>query len=268
MKKSFFFIKDKIKLHYTKSGAGEKSIFLFHGSGQTEKAFDEIRTYFENEYMVYCFDLFFHGQSSWLEEDLLTEQDWLSFFNDFLLDQKITQFSIVTFSLGTRFGLLIYQELYTRVENVWLIAPEGLRFHWLYLLATQTMVMRWIFYYIIKYPKYLLNFISVLNQMNLVPKIGYQLVKKFMSVKERRFQFYKTWVVFRKLKFDTQKVIALANQQNTQIIIFASEKDYIVSFKPVKAFFEKLKNGKIQVYQVDHFKLLYELTKYSNTFDQ
>ena len=55
MKESQFFVKDKIKLHYTKSGYGEKSIFFFHGSGQTEKIFDEIRVNFEKEYTFFGF---------------------------------------------------------------------------------------------------------------------------------------------------------------------------------------------------------------------
>lgn len=261
MKESFFFEKDGIKLHYTKSGSGEKCVCVFHGSGQTENVFDQIRVCFDEKYTVYCFDLFFHGQSSWLEIESFTAKDWVSFFCDFLLENEINYFSILTFSLGTRFGLSLYEKIAERIEKSWIIAPEGLKIHWVYSLATGTIFTRFLLRCIIINPQYLLAFMFLLTKVNLIPKRGYQFLEKLMKSREKRLQFYKTWIVFRKLIFNTNKVINLMNAQNHDITIIASKNDYIVPFVDVQCFFKKLQHKKVQTCKVDHFKLIHELSK-------
>jgi len=55
-------------LVYRKSGSAKKTLLLFHGFGQDHTAFDAIDTLNEL-YTCYSFDLFFHGQSTWANDD-------------------------------------------------------------------------------------------------------------------------------------------------------------------------------------------------------
>ncbi|HEY5824200.1 MAG TPA: hypothetical protein VIT44_07545, partial [Cyclobacteriaceae bacterium] len=56
-------------LHYIKSGSGPKSLLLFHGFGQDHRSFDDLTIVLAGEYTLYSFDLFFHGESSWRNDE-------------------------------------------------------------------------------------------------------------------------------------------------------------------------------------------------------
>lgn len=263
MKKESRFFKEKdVKIHYTVSGNGPKKLIVFHGFGQTESVFDELNLSFVEEYTIYCFDLFFHGKSSWLQTDLFTQKEWVIFFQLFLNKEKIDSFSLLTFSLGTRFGLSLYQNMPQKVAQIWLIAPEGLTIHWVYKLITGFKFTRFLFRYTVVYPHFFLNIIYALSRMRLIPLRGYRFLSMMMKTPEQRLQVYKTWIVLRKLVFNSSQVIKNLNKHQTSLTIFASKKDYIVPFLFIKKFIKKVTLFHLETYKVAHFRLIQEVTRF------
>lgn len=261
-KESRFFEQKEVKIHYTISGDGPNSLIVFHGFGQTEAVFNELNSCFTEEYTVYCFDLFFHGKSSWLQTDLFTQKDWIEFFERFLNAERIEQFSLLTFSLGTRFGLSLYEKMPKKISQIWLIAPEGLTIHWVYKIITGFKFTRFLFRYTVVNPAFFLNIIYVLSKMGLVPLRGYRFLAMMMKTSEQRLQVYKTWIVLRKLVFNRTLVIENLNQYKTPLTIFASKKDYIVPFLFIKKFVKKVNIFHLEKYKVAHSRLIKEVTFY------
>ena len=112
------------------------------------------------------------------------------------------------------------------------------------------------------FKKPFLNFILILSKVKLVPLRGYRFLTMLMKTGENRLQLYKTWIILRKLVFDTKKVTKNLNQYQTNITVFASPKDYIVPFFFVRNFLKKVNHYHLEKYQVAHFRLIQEVVTY------
>jgi len=114
------------ELFYFKEGAGNKTILLFHGFGQDHRAFESWNESLKNEYTIYTFDLFFHGNSRWQNNRALEKEDWKKVLQLFFDREKIEDFEIAGFSIGTKFVLAAMELFPDRVKRIILIAPDGI----------------------------------------------------------------------------------------------------------------------------------------------
>lgn len=77
-------------LSYQKKGRGKNVLLLFHGFGQTKEVFDPLMNELETNNTLYSFDLFFHGGSSWNQDEQALEKEiWGSILHQFLRENKI-----------------------------------------------------------------------------------------------------------------------------------------------------------------------------------
>src|SRR6478736_2698347 len=109
------------ELYYYREGDGNKVILLFHGFGQDHKAFDSWIEAFEKDYAIFTFDLFFHGNSKWVNQQALTKQDWKKIIELFLKQEKVDQFEIAGFSIGAKFVLTTLELFPERTSKVILL---------------------------------------------------------------------------------------------------------------------------------------------------
>ncbi len=143
------------KLHYEKSGTGSQVLLAFHGFGQDKSYFDELIKIWSDTYTIYTFDIYFHGESFWPngKERPLTKADWQAIIKAFVIQEDITRFSLVGFSMGGKFVLATLENFADHVNEVTLIAPDGIKTSFWYSLATYPLFFRKIFENIIHQPK-------------------------------------------------------------------------------------------------------------------
>ncbi|MDB5273031.1 MAG: alpha/beta hydrolase, partial [Chitinophagaceae bacterium] len=100
---------DKACLHYRQYGKGSSVLLCFHGYGQDHDVYRELETLYGSKYTIYSFDLFYHGQSFWHNKTQpLEKEDWSAIMADFFAIQKINRFSLVGYSMGSRFALATF----------------------------------------------------------------------------------------------------------------------------------------------------------------
>ncbi|MBC7893637.1 MAG: alpha/beta hydrolase, partial [Sphingobacteriaceae bacterium] len=116
---------DSIHLRYRSFGSGPRTLLAFHGMGQSGAAFSSLGTVLGDTFTTYAFDLFFHGESSGLNEPL-SKPFWAELLRRFLAEKKVERFSVAGFSLGGRLALATLETLYDRIDEVILVAPDGL----------------------------------------------------------------------------------------------------------------------------------------------
>ncbi|MCP4521094.1 MAG: alpha/beta hydrolase [Cytophagales bacterium] len=254
---SAVFERDNIKLHYYVLKNGNPPLLMFHGFGQTGEAFNVLVSSLSKKHDIYSFDLFFHGESDWLSVDLYQKEEWKHFFCDFLKNEKISSFSILSFSIGTRFALSLCEGLEDqKIEEVFLIAPEGLSIHWFYYMVTYVPFFRLLFYVITVNPQPFFKITSLLQKLSILNKKDYHFLNKVMMVKEQRLRLYRTWIVFRKLFYNQSLVVSCLNKHKIPVKIFASKRDNLISYRLVQSFAKKIKNVHLQTYSVSHFGLI------------
>ena len=253
------FVRDeKCSLHYAKSGEGSIKYLVFHGFGQ-----DHSITHLfpqSNDRTYYVFDLFFHGRSEWKNgEQPLEKGHWIQLVTKFLEKEDINRFSLISFSIGSRFALTILESFPDRVESNVLIAPDGLKKSLWYWLATYPFITRKFFKSMITHHWFFRLFANSVRELKLLHKGLIRFAESQMNTKERRERAYMSWVVFRHLTVKTRRICELVNDHPINTTIIVGRNDKVITEKWTRKFTRNLAiKPKIVRLPCGHNRLLHE----------
>jgi pimeloyl-ACP methyl ester carboxylesterase len=249
-------------LFYSKSGTGKKSLLLFHGFGQDHRAFDCWIEKLQNEYTLYSFDLFFHGQSSWMSQEALEKIDWNKIIDLFLQQEKISEFEIAGFSMGGKFSLATLEAFPEKVKKMILLAPDGIKTSFWYSLATYPIAMRAVFKSMILHPNRLYRLTKIFRSFGLVDRGLLRFAESQMDTEEKRNRVYFSWVYFRKLKFDLSKIASLLNELRIPLTLMVGKHDKVIQAKNMEVFLGKVNSKQFEVVEAGHNDLIRKAIEY------
>lgn len=253
----------KALMYYSKSGKGKKVLLTFHGFGQTSNHFHELEDVLASEYMIYSFDLFFHGKSYWPFGDQPLQKDfWNKFFAGFLESQQIERFSLLGFSMGGKFVLSSLEYFYSKIDKVILIAPDGIKTSFWYNIATYPTLLQGIFKRTIVKPRIYHNVVNTLNRFKLLDKSLHRFANTQMITRAQRRRVYFSWIVFRDLKFSAKKIADILNENKIELELFLGTYDKIINLKNMKYFLSNLNNYKLEILTAGHSNLIHAVAKY------
>ena len=244
-------------LHYYKIGNGSKSMLAFHGFGLTGKSFEPIAKILSEEYTVYSFDLFFHGKSHWGNiKEPLTKDYWGKLLSAFIEENNILNFSILAFSLGGKFALATLEQLSSRIEEMIMIAPDGIQTQIWYNLATYPVAFQDYFKSMIVRPKRFFNILDLIKRMGLLDKgISKFAASQMNSVKKRRRVYY-SWVVFKNLTYDMKKIADEINKNKISFTLYLGDFDKIITKQGMKKLTNLLDSHEITMLECGHNNLI------------
>lgn len=238
----FMFVRDHFvsyrdsQLHYAKGGHGPRRLLLFHGFGQNFQVFHTWVTLLENDFTLYAFDLYFHGDSSWPARTAVEKSDWKIILDQFLTTEQIDRFEVGGFSMGGKFALVTLALFAHRVERLVLIAPDGIKTSFWYSLATYPIATRALFRSMIIKPNRLFRIIRALRALRLVDNGLLRFAELQMNTLEKRKRVYFSWVYFRHLKFDRSNIRRLLNTGNIPFLVITGRFDRIITTRNMEAF--------------------------------
>ena len=242
------------QLHYFKHEGGRKILLAFHGFGQDNQIFSDWIELINEEYTVYAFDLFYHGKSI-RSYNKLTKDEWSEYLKAFLIKENIHVFSVVGFSLGGRFAIassLVFGKL---IEELILIAPDGVFLTKWFKLATHPSI-RWLFKYLMLNPNKLDKLIKLNDQYKIVnPYLG-DFVRKEMGEAENRKRVYISWNYFKSLGYSKKQLFSLFNQYSFKRRIILGSKDHIIRPKQILPIIRKMGAFKVDILPMKHHQLI------------
>lgn len=203
-----------MELSYTILGRGKKVLLAFHGITQTgADCYGVFEKYLGEIYTIYAFDLPFHGQRSehfldqrWLNGNHpITQAEFESFLLKFLEQQKIDRFSVAGFSIGGRFALTTLECFAPRIDYGYLIAPDGIKSHLIFRIATHNRVMRRLFKWAMTHTTLLYKSAEFLQKRGILHPSVLKMLKHMIATPERARTVYFSWVNFRKLGLTSGK---------------------------------------------------------------
>ena len=263
--KQFHF--QKSVLHYTTMGNGPQPLLMFHGFGQDNNSFDSLTHELANQYTAYVFDLYFHGQSTWgYGEQPLTKKHWKETIQEFLQTHHIENFHLAGFSMGGKFALATLEAFPEKTKGIILLAPDGIKLNFWYLLATYPLIIRKIFKRMVYHPKIFLAIVDTLRQWGWVDKGVLKFATYQMNSEEKRNRVYYSWVVFRRLNTNLNKIAALINGQNIPLTIVVGEFDKVVQPKDMHALVKKVRHCTFETPPVGHTGLILYSARYFKKF--
>lgn len=262
IRESFFDYKHA-SLHYTVAGHGQKVLLAFHGYGQTNEHLRELEAEFYENYTVYAFDLFYHGNSFWHKKDEpLDKAFWADLMYEFLNSNGIKDFSLLGFSMGGKLVLCTLEKFPHRIEEVILIAPDGVKTSFWYSLATYPGIFRKLFRLMVVNPVFYKQFFSVLRRIGIVDRGLIRFASTQMASRDQRRRVYYSWMIFRKLRFDLRLLGFVMNQNNIRLKMFLGKFDRIILLKNMNRLIKKVKSVEVHLLNAGHSNLISSVAEF------
>ena len=240
-------------LNYIKTG--NKPLLMFHGYGQDASVFKGMEGY--------SFDLFFHGRSEWhKDEEPLEKSEWKELINKFLDDNNIDRFSLLGFSMGGKFAMATLEAFPDRVDEIFLLAPDGIKTSSWYSLATYPIAFRNLFKSMIDNHKRFGLIARGAKKLGLIDKGVLRFVETQMNSEEKRKRVYYSWVVFRHLRFDMAHIAEMINARNIKLTLLVGRYDKIITAKNMKRLTSRVRNLKFEILDAGHNSLINKAKDY------
>lgn len=224
------------KLSYRVYSGGEKYLFVFHGYGQTPDIFETLIPTILTDYTVVAIELFFHGNSEVLEKNknYISIAEWNELFGAILKRHEIYTFSMLSFSIGSRFIFAVLHAYSNQVERLALIAPDGFGNTFWFRLATSNVLCRWVFKCVLTYPLFIIYFVRFFDFIGVINGATSNFIQKSLQSKKERERIYNTWVYFRKLNIQSKKIIHAINTNAIKVFFATGSKDDLVAQRTIK----------------------------------
>lgn len=255
-----YIIHDRSKLHYRTIGHGPQVMLAFHGYGQSSAYYQPMEKALGADYTIYAFDLFFHGRSQLHKHNMPLTKEFLKAFIDHFLEKlEVERFSLMGFSMGGKFALTLVELMPQRIQELFLIAPDGIKTSFWYNIATYPGWLQQLFKRTVLRPEPFFKMLQVLNKYNLVHKSLLRFAHYQMDSTSKRLRVYRSWIGFRDLNFDIRKIVALLNRCKVPVTMFLGEYDEIISPRRVAVFVDALDQGELVLLKTGHSNLLQDV---------
>ncbi|MFC5412302.1 alpha/beta hydrolase [Larkinella bovis] len=241
---------------------GPLPLLAFHGIGQTHRVFEPLAQALEGRYSVYAFDLFFHGEQPVQGVgDVLTKEAYRALIHAFLQQHQIERFAVLGFSMGGRFALATAELFHARIDELVLIAPDGITISPWYRLATGTGVGRILFRYFLNHVPLLHRFGQFFISIGLINRSVLRFAENMLATAEQRKMVYNSWIYFRKLRFEPRYLATLFNQKPIRIRFFTGYFDQVVPTSFLTPLINSLPTYELTVLKTGHHRLIEKVAK-------
>ncbi|WP_184548525.1 alpha/beta fold hydrolase [Mucilaginibacter sp. FT3.2] len=256
------------KVHFHEYGAGPKPMLAFHGYGMTGKQFHVLEQSILPNYHIYGFDHFFHGQSSlegWTDKQITAGmpremvrgymQEWFNIYGE----QRI---SILGYSIGANLALILVEEYPHLIDEVILMAPDGLSVHKIFHFLQFNFLGKSIFSLATK-SSWLAPFIvKAAKKVGIIDDSLYQIAYSELDTKSKRLDAYYTVNLIKLLKPDVEKVASLINEYKIKCTLIFGKHDHLFPKSAAMPFIGMLDDAEVHELKLGHWLVIKALDEY------
>lgn len=251
-----FFDYNTNRLAFRRYGNGPTALLAFHGFGQDGRVFAALTASPDSPFTVYALDLFFHGDSRYAGNQLLTKTDWQRLIEAFLQAQEIDRFSLLGFSLGGRFALVTAEGCADRLDQLLLIAPDGITQSIWYNVGTGSATGRWVFRYVLRHLSIVSYGAHALTRLGLLNRMVMRFAEISLGTPEQRRLAYDTWTQFRLIQPDLTLVASVLNTRPITTCFFTGAFDRLVPGQFILSLTRRLRRYELTVLPTGHTHLI------------
>lgn len=243
-------------LTYRKFGSGSATLLAFHGFGQNGAVFKPLEELLGRQFTIFAIDLFFHGDSHYLGNELLTKVVWCQLIDQFLLTQAIDRFSMMGFSLGGRFALTTAEVFAHRLDQLILIAPDGITLNGWYQVATRSRFGRSLFRYVLRHLSMLTTFGHLLTRLGLLNRTAMRFAEISLGTPPQRTLVYRSWTQFRLIRPNLTLLAVMLNDHAVSVHFFMGAFDRIIPGTYILPLTKRLRHYELTVLKTGHNRLI------------
>ncbi len=232
-------------------GKGSKLLIAFHGFGNDAAIFAPIAQLLEEEYTIIAIDLPGHGLSRWTDA-YFRKKDLMAIVQGIRNDFGVEKFSLLGYSLGGRVCLNIAEQQPNWIENLVLLAADGLEKNYWYQIATRNPIGKVIFKSMMQRPEQWLNRVDFLRKYKIIDESRFKFAKINLTDEKVRHQLSYVWPVTSKLVVNIAAIKWNLNKYKIETHVFMGKHDRI--FPPVQGerFVKNLKTAHLHIMDSGH----------------
>jgi len=232
-----------LTIEFLHIGAGRETILAFHGFGRHAKDFLIFEELLLPGQQIISFNLFAHGGSIFpaerLEQQPLTKTEWFDFLSALLTNLDIDKFHMLGYSMGARVCLATIETMSNRIEEVLLLAPDGLKYNLLYRFASCTAIGRAIYRSIIDNPRWLFNLAWLLNKLKILNNKHHRFVHVHLDTREKRILVHDTWLIYKRMFPDLRRTAQKMKENGIRMSLIFGVYDSVIPPKLARRLTEK-----------------------------
>lgn len=255
---SHFFKHALVNLHYYRFGNGPKAMLCFHGYGMHGRQFKILEETLGSDYTFYGFDLFFHEQTTLVNNEVntvkkgLTTAQFSEIFKEFLELQEIAYFSVIAYSLGSYYAAALAQHLAKRLDHLIILAPLFAKPFPIMNFFSKNSLGNKIFEKLLlskHTAEWLLQFALKLKIIDLKTR---EILNKEIGTKELRFSMYASITFLKFLTVNEQALVESLNSANVKSYFIFGKRDKLFPPHITDNLIRNLNNAKHLVLDEDH----------------
>jgi len=256
------------KAHYHEYGTGNKPLLAFHGYGMTGRQFHVLERSILKEYHVYGFDHFFHGESKlkgWTEQQIIAGMPKpmvKAYMDEWFKQHGRQRFSVMGYSIGANVALILIEEYADLIDDVILMAPDGLYVYKGFHFLTYKPIGKYLFKQVTKSKWLAPTLLKSLKKVKFIDESLYQIAYNEIDTEQKRQDVYYTLNLIRLLKPDTTKVAQLINKYNIKCRLIFGKHDNLFPMKAAAPFITKIKNAEVHEVNMGHWLVTKQLDEY------
>jgi pimeloyl-ACP methyl ester carboxylesterase len=241
-------------------GNGKQLLVCLHGFGEEADSFACLEDFLGDRFTIVAFDLPLHGDTKW-KKAYMEEKDLYECILHLLSHFNKQRFSLLGYSMGGRISLFATQHFAEKMDQLLLVAPDGLRYNPWFLFATQIRPGRYLFRWNIYHPKLFFTLLKTGKFLRIVNQSLYKFVFQYMNNEEKRLQVYQVWTCMKDIMPDTKKVKKMLLQYQIPSLLFFGKYDRVIPPSLADSFCNGLQLTTVIVLDKGHNLLSKELGK-------
>ncbi len=240
-------------ISYYQYGKGVEVLFCFHGYGQQGRVFAPLAEAIEDRFTLYCIDLPIHGSTFWPSERLCTPSD-INQIILLLLPKGVLKWSLLGYSLGGRIALSLLNEQASAINQMVLIAPDGISIQFWQYVATQFNWGRALFRYTMNHPTWFFGLLFLVGKLGIFDNRLIKFAKFHIHTDEKRQYLLRRWLKLRSCTIGVRKAQQLINEHLIITKLVLGKYDRVITVKAGERFAEN--QPQIKAYQLPTGHLL------------
>ncbi|MBD1394322.1 alpha/beta fold hydrolase [Mucilaginibacter glaciei] len=256
------------KAHYHEYGSGAKPLLAFHGYGMTGKQFHVLEQSVLQDYHVYGFDHFFHGESkltNWTEKQIVNgmpKATVAAYAEEWFKVHGRQRFSVMGYSIGANIALILVELYPDLVDEVILMAPDGLSVYKGFHFLTYQPVGRFLFRQVTKSKWLAPSLLKNLKKINFIDDSLYQIAYNEIDTEQKRQDVYYTLNLIRLLKPDIHKIAQFINQHPIKCRLIFGKHDNLFPRIAAEPFIALLDKPDVHEVALGHWLVVKQLDEY------
>ena len=253
------------KINYHEYGKGEKLLFAFHGYGMLGDQFKVLEKSILQQYRVIGFDQFFHGETEIydLKESAILASLAPEFITD-IINAWFNQFgrqrfSLIGYSIGANMALFLVQKFADQVDNLFLMAPDGLVPHKGFRFLHTSFIGKKVFRKLTFSSWMMAKVLVMLKRVKVIDQSLFAIANREIATPEKRLTAYYTINFIKNIKPDIRKIATLINQHKIRCVLYFGEYDQLFPQQNAHFLLSLLNKPEIYVLPADHWLVTKQL---------